>query len=132
MVLRSLHERDPVRQNLLEVKEAGRRAEALTRQLLVFSRRQVLAVELLDLNALIGDTEKMLRRLIGEDIELATVLAQRIRAKHPEVQVVFMSGYAGDVVGLERLLEDGDRFIQKPFSADALLAKIRFALTHRR
>jgi two-component system, cell cycle sensor histidine kinase and response regulator CckA len=346
MALSSLHERDPVRRDLLEVKEAGQRAAALTRQFLALSRRQVLAVEVLDVNALIARVENMLRRLIGEDVELATVLApdlwrikadpgqleqiilnlaanardalpgggrfmietanvtlddrqggnrygeavgpqvmltasdngcgmdaqtmsrvfepffttkekgkgtglglaivygivkqsggsirvqsepgkgttfnilfpraegemisarpppsegargegetvlvvededaarglvvlflrrggynvipansagealllaeqhvgeidvlladvvlphmdgrelaQRLRATNPELQVVLMSGYTGDVAGLDRLLEDSDRFIQKPFSAEALLARIRSALTHRR
>ncbi|MBU0515394.1 MAG: response regulator [Proteobacteria bacterium] len=57
---------------MTEVKTAGRRAADLTRQLLAFSRRQVLEPRPLDLGAVLADLEKMLRRLIGEDIDLVT------------------------------------------------------------
>jgi PAS domain S-box-containing protein len=62
------------REMLTEIESAGERAAGLTRQLLAFSRKQVLAPRVLDMNALIADTEKLLRRLIGEDIDLRTVL----------------------------------------------------------
>jgi PAS domain S-box-containing protein len=61
--------------NLEEIKGAADRATSLTRQLLAFSRRQVLDMKILNLNAIIRDLEKMLRRVIGEDIELVTSLA---------------------------------------------------------
>ena len=51
----------------------------MTRQLLAFSRQQILAPKVLDLNAVVGDTDNMLRRLIGEDVRLVTVLAPHLR-----------------------------------------------------
>jgi PAS domain S-box-containing protein len=57
-----------------EIRKAGERAADLTRQLLAFSRKQVFEPKVLDLNALVSNLEKMLRRLIGEDVELATKL----------------------------------------------------------
>jgi PAS domain S-box-containing protein len=69
---RRLPAAEPGHQDLDEILKAAQRAAALTRQLLAFSRRQVLEPKVLDLNTLIMDLEKMLRRLIGEDIDLVT------------------------------------------------------------
>ena len=66
---------DPQRADLEEIRSAGERAAALTRQLLAFSRRQMLQPQVVDINALVAQFEKMLRRLIGEDIDLVTALA---------------------------------------------------------
>ncbi len=63
-----------LRSSLREIRHASERAAALTRQLLAFSRRQVLQPELLDLNAVVSEVETLLRRLIGEDVRLATRL----------------------------------------------------------
>src|SRR2546429_6266224 len=60
------------RLDIQEIEKAAKRAAGLTRQLWIFSRQQVLEPRALDLNALIGNLEKMLHRLIGEDIELLT------------------------------------------------------------
>ncbi len=70
MALEQLRAGDPLRENLQEIVEAGRRSAALTRQLLAFSRKQTLQPKVFDLNAVILNLQKMLRRLIGEDIEL--------------------------------------------------------------
>ncbi|MBI4589551.1 MAG: GAF domain-containing protein [Candidatus Rokubacteria bacterium] len=64
---------DPLRRDIELIDKAGKRAAALTQQLLAFSRKQVLQPKVLDLNAVVANMETMLRRLIGEDIELVTV-----------------------------------------------------------
>src|SRR4051794_2785371 len=66
---------DPLRQDLLEIQAAGERAAALTRQLLAFSRRQMLQPQVLDINSVVAQLQKLLRRLINEDVELVTHLA---------------------------------------------------------
>jgi PAS domain S-box-containing protein len=73
--LQALPEGDPVRNDLLEVKKAGERAATLTRQLVAFSRKQVLRPVPLSLNQIAAGVEKMLRRVLGEDIDLVQVLA---------------------------------------------------------
>ena len=70
-----LKENDPLRGNIQEIEKATQRATDLTRQLLAFSRRQILDLKVLDLNVLLKDLDKMLRRIIGEDIELVTLLS---------------------------------------------------------
>jgi two-component system cell cycle sensor histidine kinase/response regulator CckA len=62
-------------EDLVEVSRAAERARALIRQLLAFSRKQVLAPRVLDLNTVVAGTDKMLRRLIASDVELVTVMA---------------------------------------------------------
>ena len=78
IILEQLHREDPLRENMKTIVAAGHRAAALTRQLLAFSRKQTLQPEILDLNALIRNLDKMLRRLIGEDIRLELSLADDI------------------------------------------------------
>ena len=73
--LLELKEGDPLKGNIEEIKAAVDRATSLTRQLLAFSRRQILETKVLDLNTIIRDLDKMLRRVIGEDIELVTLLS---------------------------------------------------------
>jgi len=70
---------DRRRGRIEEIHKAAERAASLTRQLLAFSRKQLLEVRLLDLNALLADMERMLRRLIGEDIKLVTRTAPSLR-----------------------------------------------------
>ncbi|MFO0761570.1 MAG: PAS domain S-box protein [Byssovorax sp.] len=67
----SLPDSDPLLADLAEVSKASLRAQALTRQLLAFSRKQMLKPQIVDLNSLVAGVEKMLGRLIGEDITLA-------------------------------------------------------------
>ena len=64
----------PARDLLAEIKNAGERAASLTRQLLIFSRKQVLEMRVVELNSLIAKSENMLKRLVGEDVDMVTVL----------------------------------------------------------
>jgi nitrogen-specific signal transduction histidine kinase len=71
-----IKEGDPLKLNIEEIRRAADRAADLTRQLLAFSRRQIMEMKVLDLNDLLKNLDKMLRRVIGEDIELFTLLAE--------------------------------------------------------
>lgn len=72
--LSQIQETDPCRENIEEIKGAAERAAELTNQLLTFSRRQILDMKVLDLNTIVRGLEKMMGRIIGEDIEMFTVL----------------------------------------------------------
>ena len=76
--LLDLKESDPLWGNIQEIQKATQRATDLTRHLLAFSRRQILDLKVLDLNSLLRDLDKMLRRIIGEDIELNTLLVNNL------------------------------------------------------
>jgi two-component system, cell cycle sensor histidine kinase and response regulator CckA len=81
-------------QQLMEVKKAGKRAAALTAQLLAFSRRQVVTPQVLDLDTVVSDMESMLRRLIGEDINLTTKLGLgpgRVKADRGQIEQVILN-----------------------------------------
>ncbi len=74
LTLNKLNPENELYQTIEQILKAGEKATRLTSQLLAFSRRQILQPKVLNLNSLIGDLVKMLRRLIGEDIELETIL----------------------------------------------------------
>ncbi len=83
-----------IRAGLLEIRKAGQRAASLTRQLLAFSRKQVLAPRVLDLNDVVANIEKMLHRLIGEDVELVTRRGAglgQVRADPGQVEQVLLN-----------------------------------------
>jgi two-component system, cell cycle sensor histidine kinase and response regulator CckA len=80
LLLHSLSPTDPSRESLEDVGKAADRAAALTGQLLAFSRKQVLAPVVVSLNTLVADLEKMLARLIREDIALTTAFDPDLRA----------------------------------------------------
>jgi two-component system cell cycle sensor histidine kinase/response regulator CckA len=85
---------DPLRRECGQIKKAGQSAASLTRQLLAFSRQQVLEPRVLDLNAIVLNVEKMLRRLIGEHIDLRTTLDPAlgsIKADQSQIEQVIMN-----------------------------------------
>jgi hypothetical protein len=87
-------EDEKLRRHAQEIKKASERAAALTGQLLAFSRRQVLQPRVLDLNAVVSDMDMMLRRLIGEDVELVTMLEPElspVRADPTQVEQVIVN-----------------------------------------
>ncbi|MBK7894817.1 MAG: PAS domain S-box protein [Anaerolineaceae bacterium] len=87
-------EADPLRPKLGQIKRASERATDLTRQLLAFSRKQIMSTVILDLNELITQLHKMLGRLIGEDITLTTALEPKlwsIQADPGQIEQVIMN-----------------------------------------
>ncbi len=85
---------DTRRGHVMEILSAGQRAASLTRQLLAFSRRQVLAPAVLDLNAVVKNMDKMLRRLIGEDINLVMVASEglwNVKADPGQIEQVIIN-----------------------------------------
>ncbi len=94
ILLHKFAETDSAHVSLLEIKKAGERAAALTRQLLAFSRRQVLELSVLDLNVVISEALRLLRRLIGEDVELHAKLEPslgRVRADASQIHQVLLN-----------------------------------------
>src|SRR5258707_10090929 len=94
IVQEGLDQIHPLRGSVDEILKAGHRAASLTRQLLAFSRQQVLDPRVLDLNAVVKDMEKMLKRLIGEDIELKTDLRPAlacVKADESQIEQVILN-----------------------------------------
>jgi two-component system cell cycle sensor histidine kinase/response regulator CckA len=79
ILLDTMHVGDPARADVEQVVKAAERATDLTRQLLAFSRRQMVRPAMLNLNALVQDMDRMLRRVMGEDVELVTILAPGLK-----------------------------------------------------
>jgi signal transduction histidine kinase len=92
LLLAQYREDAALRQSVTNIKDAGERAAGLTKQLLAFSRQQVMEAQVASINAIVRDVEKMLRRLTGEDIELITRLASGL----PKVKID--SGQMGQVI----------------------------------
>ncbi len=94
LLLSRLDSDSPPRTDVEQIKKAGERAATLTRQLLAFSRQQVLRPQILDLNLVVSDLGRMLRRLIRENIELETALDSdlgRIKADPGQLEQVLMN-----------------------------------------
>lgn len=92
--LRQLSQDHPLRRNLDEIVRASERAASLTRQLLAFSRKQVMQPKVFGVNSVVIELEKMLRRMIGEDIELRVSLhpdLENIKADPVQLEQVIMN-----------------------------------------
>ena len=91
---RELGASNPLAEHALEIEKAGQRAASLTKQLLAFSRQQVLSPAILNLNTLASDMEKMLPQLLGEDIEVSLVLDPKlgnVKADQSQLEQVIMN-----------------------------------------
>lgn len=94
LVLDALPADDPRRDFIAAIRESGDRAARLTQQLLAFSRKAIIEPKILDLNELVSESAKLLRRLIGEDISLAVLPARvpvRIKADPGQLEQVLMN-----------------------------------------
>jgi PAS domain S-box-containing protein len=94
LLLLRTDDRNPARREIEEIHKAGERAAALTHQLLAFSRRQVLKPKLLRMNEVVANLGKMLRRLIGEDIDFATETVEglwTVQADPSQIEQILMN-----------------------------------------
>jgi PAS domain S-box-containing protein len=94
LILKSLDENSRLRQDVREIMNASDRASSLTSQLLAFSRKQVLQPKVLDLNVHVSNMDKMLHRMIGENIELVSLLTKdlgRIKADPGQIEQVVLN-----------------------------------------
>jgi PAS domain S-box-containing protein len=124
MALRQLGERDPVRAEIQEIQRAGEKAANLTHQLLAFSRKQVFASKLVDVNALITDAVPMLSRLVGGHIRLITHLDPalgNVRADPGQLEQVLLNL----VVNARDAMPDGGTLTVRSQNADVDAASSR-------
>ncbi len=107
----------PLHHHALEIQAAGRRAAGLTRQLLAFSRKQTVYPTVFDMNSVITEMEKMLRRLIGEDVLLTVACSpspKNIRADRSQIEQILMN----IVVNARDAMPGGGRLLIETFIAD--------------
>lgn len=94
LLLKRLAPADELRPDIEAINHAADRAAALTRQLLAFSRKQILAPTVLNLNGIVSGLEKMIRRIVGEDVDLVTILAPdlgSVKADPGQVEQIIMN-----------------------------------------
>jgi PAS domain S-box-containing protein len=124
LLLRRIGEDSPVRKEVEQIRQAGERAALLTRQLLAFSRRQVLQPKVIDLNAVVSGMDAMLRRVIGEDVELRTIPGEglgSVKADPGQIEQVILNlavnGRDAMPGGGKLTVETGNAFLDEEFSS---------------
>ena len=117
LLLRDLAAGSPGARRMTEIRNAADRAAGLTKQLLAFSRRQVLQPRVLDLNAVVAEAETMLARVIDENVEIVTVLGsglRRVRADPGQIQQVILNF----AVNARDAMPDGGRLVLETRNVD--------------
>ncbi|MBU0713199.1 PAS domain S-box protein, partial [bacterium] len=117
LLLERLDQNTPLRKNVEKIAKAGEQAASLTRQLLAFSRKQVLESKVLDLNTVVTDVEKMLERLIGEDIKIDIFLApdlMHVKVDPGQIEQVIMNL----VVNARDAMPDGGKITVRTENVD--------------
>ena len=117
IVHKRMPKEDPLKAKMEQILKAADRAAGLTRQLLAFSRKQVLQPKILNLNTVVSEMEKMLRRLIGEDVAFSTRLAPglgSVRADQGQIEQVLMNL----AVNARDAMPDGGQIIVETCNAD--------------
>jgi PAS domain S-box-containing protein len=123
-LLVGLPDEDPLRKGAEAIKRSADRAASLTQQLLAFSRRQIMAPKVLDLNSVVANMQKMLQRLIGEDVELVTRAGAdlgRVKADPNQIEQVLMNLAVNSRDAMPRggtlIIETANLLIDKGFAA---------------
>ncbi len=130
ILMNGMRDGDPGRNDVEQVLKAASRASELTRQLLAFSRRQIVNAKVLDLNALVTDMDRMLRRVMGEDVEVVTELAgdlKPVRADPGQLEQVLLNlaVNARDAMpaGGRLTIESGNVYLDEEYARTHVTAK---------
>jgi two-component system cell cycle sensor histidine kinase/response regulator CckA len=94
LIHENLRADDPMREDIEEITKAGQRAADLTKQLLLFSRQQVVETKVIDLNDVLANMDKMVRRIVGEDVDVRSIVPKplgRVRADPGSIEQVIMN-----------------------------------------
>jgi PAS domain S-box-containing protein len=127
VLMEALDENDPLLVKVQAIQQAADRATTLTRQLLAFSRKQLLELKVVDVNSIVADMERLLRPLIGENIDLTTKLTPNVghtRADAGQLEQVIMNL----VVNAKDAMPDGGRILIQTSEADPDTARREHSL----
>jgi PAS domain S-box-containing protein len=130
VILDDLKPADPLRADIEEIRKAASRAAALTRQLLLFSRQQIVEAQVIDLRDVLTSMDKMLQRILGEDVELAVVLPKsggrvKVDPTHVEQVILNLVVNARDAMptGGKLTVETGNVVLDENYARNHLPAK---------